>query len=97
MATERQRPLDGMPLALGDVFVCGPADIAPWETELDELARRRRRGAPAGPEPERDVWLVLRACADCRPRSYCWAHWPRTDAERAAERARKGERPARWA
>ena len=84
---ERQRPLDGMPLALTDVFVC---KIDPGG---DELARRRPRGAPAGPEPERDVWLVLRACSACRPRLYCWQHWPLT----AAERARKGERPARWA
>jgi hypothetical protein len=56
-----------MPPAAGDpgVFVCGPGDIAPWET-APVPARARppavpaRRGPPSG-------WLIPRVCLSCDP------------------------------
>lgn len=67
--------LPGMPPAIGDpgVFVCGPADIAPWEHE-DVAPRRPVR--PAAPARPRAAWLVLSICPDCLPRTgrYCRQH-----------------------
>lgn len=69
-------PLPGMPLALGDpgVFVCGPDDVAPWETE-----RPRRHLAAVPPAPRRRpaaAWLVLSICEHCNVTTgrYCTEH-----------------------
>lgn len=64
-------PLPGMPLALGDpgVFVCGPADIAPWEQDRPRPPAPARRPAPR-------AWLVLALCEHCNVRTgrYCTDH-----------------------
>jgi len=66
-----------MPIRLGDpgVFVCGPGDIAPWETE-----RRRHLAAVPPPPPRRAgaVWLVLALCPRCVVATgyYCHDHGP---------------------
>lgn len=67
--------LPGMPLAVGDpgVFVCGPADIAPWEADV---APRRPVRAAAPARAARPGWLVLGSCPSCLPRTgrYCSEH-----------------------
>lgn len=67
--------LPGMPLAVGDpgVFVCGPADIAPWE---HDVAPRRPVRPAAAPAPRPLTWLVLGTCPRCSPRlaRYCSEH-----------------------
>lgn len=66
--------LPGMPPRVGDpgVFVCGPADIAPWEREKTPrpaLPQTAPGGVPRG------VWLVLHLCPRCaRIRNYCSDH-----------------------
>jgi hypothetical protein len=70
--------LPGMPLQLGDrgVFVCGPEDIAPWES----APPRRQSTTPARPlAPVRGhsrAWLVLAVCEHCNHATghYCHNH-----------------------
>lgn len=86
--------LPGMPLAAGDVFVCGPEDIAPWE-------QPRRHLAAVPPAPVRrpqPVWLVLATCPHCNPRTghYCREHdatnwWLETMASAKRKNARPRE------
>lgn len=66
--------LPGMPIRAGDpgVFICGPGDIAPWETETPAKRDPAPRRAQAGPRS----WIVLRDCPACGPR-YCDRHGPR--------------------
>lgn len=72
----RQSTLAGMPLAPGDVFVCSGIG------EPEPAPRRR----PPAAVPDLGVWLVLRACWQCRgPAGYCPRHWVKTTAERLAE------------
>lgn len=68
-----------MPLAVGDpgMFFCGPADIAPWESEPLPV----RRGVPEVPRPAITaraprVWLVLASCPKCVyiTQQYCSEH-----------------------
>lgn len=65
--------LPGMPLAAGDpgVFICGPRDVAPWETEAPRPRVTRSRDGAGAPN-----WLVLTGCIDCNPRTgrYCRDH-----------------------
>lgn len=75
--------LPGMPIALGDpgVFVCGPEDIAPWETEpvrkpddagVDfEQVRAQRRARVSG-----TGWIVANTCRSCSAVTgrYCSKH-----------------------
>lgn len=67
-------PLPGMPARLGDrgVFVCGPGDIAPWETG-PALAEVTRPSVGPGPRAHGSRWLVLGLCPDCGP-LYCSRH-----------------------
>lgn len=66
--------LPGMPLQLGDpgVFMCGPADIAPWERDVAP----RRPVRPVPPPATPGAWLVLSTCPHCLPRAgrYCHDH-----------------------
>jgi len=72
-----------MPPAVGDrgVFVCGPDDIAPWESAPVRKpvhagagdAHERAAGPTQG--ARRRAWLVLALCLACRRRgSYCSEH-----------------------
>jgi hypothetical protein len=76
-------PLPGMPLRVGDpgVFVCGPQDIAPWESARPGSLTQQGRlsntsnDVPAAPRPA-PAWLVLALCPHCNPRTggYCHDH-----------------------
>lgn len=61
--------LPGMPIRVGDpgVFVCGPQDVAPWES-VRPVRKAARAGAGVeqvrAPRPPA-VWLVLAMCPDC--------------------------------
>lgn len=67
--------LPGMPIRAGDagVFICGPADMAPWESAP-------LRPAPAVPRPRAPWtgagWIVLNTCRQCNSRTgrYCNTH-----------------------
>jgi hypothetical protein len=67
-----------MPLHLGDrgVFVCGPGDIAPWETE-PVRARANAGVDSAHKRAPGSGWLVLALCPACaKKRNYCADHGP---------------------
>jgi hypothetical protein len=71
-------PLPRMPLRVGDpgLFICGPADIAPWES----APVRKRADAGVGSAHVRartSGWLVLSICPRCTPAHggrYCQEH-----------------------
>lgn len=75
--------LPGMPIAVGDpgVFICGPADIAPWESEpVPRIPRQRApqhenvASRPVVRAPR--AWIVLGSCGACNVRTerYCDRH-----------------------
>lgn len=68
--------LPGMPVRIGDpgVFVCGPRDIAPWESA--PARGRKRAPAPAIAPDHGRAWLVLGMCPRCNPVTgrYCTDH-----------------------
>jgi hypothetical protein len=73
-------PLPGMPRRYGDagLFVCGPEDVAPWES-VRPVRKPVRAGAPLEQvrAPRRALaWLVLTLCPLCNPRTggYCHEH-----------------------
>lgn len=63
-------------MAVGDpgVFICGPEDIAPWESAPAAGRRPPHVDAAAAPVC---VWLVQLLCRTCVPGYYCHEHGPR--------------------
>lgn len=64
--------LPGMPIRHDDpgVFICGPADIAPWEQA------RPRPATPPAPRRPGPAWLVLALCPHCNVQTgyHCLEH-----------------------